>query len=301
MYKYRWCLLMIVSCFHSFGQIAHFNQYPTMSPVHEEDAFPVVASDNLSFAFSLRKVIEDYEGPLVRLRRGTDGAKKSFYPDASGLIDVDAINTWRGTANVFVLRWYSQGGISTYAGQGALKLQPQFYPDANPPYIAGDGINDKLIVNARMQFITNKGKEGTILGFMYATEKNQFSFGVVKPKERWTAYVNFSTSGLAYFDGGSCCTQPRSFSNPINSWGQYTFIRGTDYVLLKKDTVLKNSGSVPSSDYFSKNLKFVICAANGANYSYSSTRFTELILYNINMETSFYEALELNMMNYWEN
>ncbi len=295
-------LLILSCCIDAGAQIAYFNQYPTMTPlVVDQVAIPDIESSMLSFAFSMRKIITDYNGPLIRLRRDSDNTFSNFSATSQGMVDVEAINAWRGTANVYVQKWYNQGGIAGDAGQGNSTKQPRFYPDPIRPYLAGDGIDDKLIVaSGNMQNVTNNGKEGTVIGYFFSTSKSQNSFGVLLSGERWSSHLNLD-DGNAYFDGGTCCTGPRSFVNPDNTWAQFTFVRKLDKVILRKDNVLKNSGSVNASDRFSKNHNFGICFSNGANHSFATTRFTEFILYKIDMSPVFYEPIELNMMLYWGN
>lgn len=296
----KFILIFLCSFFVDLNaQVAHFNQFPSMLGNQESlIEFPDLDTNKLSFAFSMRKLFVDYEGPLIRLRRDSDGALKSFYPSVEGLLDLDLINIWRESANVYVQKWFNQGGFAGDAGQSNDSRQPQFFPDAEVPYLAGDGVDDSLIVSGGgMQQVTNKGKEGTLLGYFYTTSESQFSFGVRTNDGRWSSHLNWN-NGRAYFDGGTCCSEPRSFVNPNNTWGQYTFIRLNSQVVLRKDNVLKTSGNVPVTDRFTKNHNFGICFSNGSS-EYATTRFTELILFKIEMESTFYKPLELNMMSYW--
>lgn len=73
-------------------------------------------------AFALKKIRAGYTGPLVELRRSTDNALKSFYPDANGnlsLISEDgsgtSLSTWIGANSAFMRQIYDQGlSVASY-------------------------------------------------------------------------------------------------------------------------------------------------------------------------------------------
>lgn len=59
----------------------------------------------------LSKLKAGYLGPCLRLRRGSDNAEQDFNFTSIQLyapLDIDAINTWRAGARVFVVKWYDQ-------------------------------------------------------------------------------------------------------------------------------------------------------------------------------------------------
>ncbi|HBS11541.1 MAG TPA: hypothetical protein DEO36_03215, partial [Flavobacteriaceae bacterium] len=108
------------------GQIAQYNHFPTMKPSHILDE----KLDDISFAMSFRILESDYEGPLVRLRRASDNAELDFYHADNDIVDVDAINTWRAGANVYVVVWYDQSSLGRNAIQPTQNRQPRFFPNA---------------------------------------------------------------------------------------------------------------------------------------------------------------------------
>ena len=71
--------------------------------------------DNLSFAYSVRRVNSLYNGPIVRGYRSMDGSVRDFY-------DFSDIEKWAiGSSNVYAITWYDQ------SGNGADNVQSTYY------------------------------------------------------------------------------------------------------------------------------------------------------------------------------
>ena len=155
---YKYVLILLFPYFGN-GQIAQYNQFPTKQPTHILDE----KLDDISFAYSLRLLESDYDGPLIRLRK-TDNAEMDFGWTDNDRVDIEAINTWRAGSDVFVTTWYDQSGLDRHATQTDTNLQPQFIPDLVQPYLAGDRDNDVLIVTENFQNLTENGKNGSVLG-----------------------------------------------------------------------------------------------------------------------------------------
>jgi len=196
------------------GAIANYNHFPTLTPLHILDE----KLTNISFAFSMRVLESDYNGPLIRLRRASDNSEKDFGWGDNDIVDVAAINAWRSGSNVYVHTWYDQSGLGRDAVQTISSKQPRFYADVAYPYFQGDGVDDYLTIDTPngLQDVTHAGKEGTIISILQATNNNQYTFGVLYGTDRWSTHTNWS-NGSIYFDPGICCNNPRSFSNNTNT------------------------------------------------------------------------------------
>lgn len=55
-------------------------------------------------------MVSGYTGPLFKLRRETDNATQDFYALATGLPDINAINTWAGSSRIYPYTCYDQTG-----------------------------------------------------------------------------------------------------------------------------------------------------------------------------------------------
>lgn len=293
-------ILFIVSVFTVKGQIAQHNSFPTMQPSHILDD----KLENISFAYSLRIVESDYNGPLIRLRRSSDNSEQDFFHSDNDIVDIAAINTWRGTDNVFVHTWYDQSGLGRNAIQTVTNQQPRFYPN-NPshPYFQGDGSNDALVVDTPLGIreLTNNGDQGTVLSIMNVTRRNQTSWGSATGGSRWFVHANWGNNAI-YFDPGDCCNNPRAFNNAANVgvFKHYSFIKTDTNVIMRESGIERVNGTF-TLNRFTGNAAFGICAASNQNntFSHSTTSFMELIMYSTNVTPTIYQEIEDNAIIFW--
>ena len=284
------------------AQIANYNHYPSMQPQHILDA----NLTNISFAFSMRVIVSDYNGPLVRLRRANDNALQNFTFAHNDIVDVAAIDAWRGASNVFVHTWYDQSGLGRNAVQTNNANQPRFFTN-NPvqPFFQGDAFNDVLIVNTPngMQDLTNNGREGSILAVMAATRRGQVNFGVMVANNRWSIHANWGDNNL-YFDPGFCCspTADRSFNNPANVgvMNLYTFIKGANNVIVRVRSVTRLNATHTRAA-LTGTPDFNICAGSTDTGStgFSDASFVELVMYNTNIPAATYQEIEQDTITFW--
>ena len=276
------------------AQVASFNQFPAMQPQHILDE----NLENISFALGMRVLVSDYEGPLIRLRRDSDDSEMDFYCNNDDKVDVDSINTWRGSANVYIVIWHDQSGLNRNALQATNSKQPRFFPDSTFPYFQGNGTSQHLDINTSIQTLTNAGVNGTILGIFSATKKSQNTFGALVGRDRWSAHINWSNGNL-YFDPGICCNNPRFFNNAAgeNLWRQYTMIRGTSTVAVRQNEVTRFSGNHTNGRCTITN-NFGILYANG-NGGHATTKVSEMIMYNTDISITAYSEIEGNQITFW--
>ena len=280
------------------GQIAQYNNFPTLRPSHILDE----KLTDISFAFSMRVLESDYNGALIRLRRDSDNLEEDFFCNDNDIVDVDAINTWRNGANVFVTVWYDQSGLNRNAVQNINNRQPRFYPVATTPYFQGDGSNDHLTVDTPngIQDVTNNGNEGTVLAIMRATRRGQHTFGVLVNSNRWSAHANWSNNRL-YFDPGICCNNPRSFNNGanINIWRHYSFIKTNTNILGRVNGNTTLSG-IYTLGRCTRREDFAIGWATGnQRRNHATTSFMEFIMYKTDIIANIYEEIEENAITFW--
>ena len=290
--------IVLLSPLVMHGAISNYNHFPTHQPTHILDE----KLTNISFAFGMRVLSSDYNGPLLRLRRASDNAQQDFSWGDIDIVDVTAINTWRNGSNVYVHTWYDQSGLGRDAVQVTNNRQPRFYPDATMPYFQGDGSNDHLTVDTPngIQDVTNAGKEGTVLSVMRATTKNQHTFGVLTGVNRWSSHVNWSNSNL-YFDPGICCDQNRFITNGSNAnvWKMYTFVKTNTNIIIRTNAVDKLN-AVHTKAKCTRTEDFAIGWATGSESgNHATTSFTEFVMYKIDISSVEYQEIENNTITFW--
>lgn len=74
--------------------------------------------------YSVRRVQEDYSGPLIRVRRSSDNAEQDIGYDANGDLDTSSLLSFVGAGDGFVTTWYDQTGTSN-AVQSTQSRQPK--------------------------------------------------------------------------------------------------------------------------------------------------------------------------------
>lgn len=84
---------------------------------------PLAGWTDVSGAYGLRRLIAAYCGPLVRIRRSTDGAELDIWWDATGWLDTVALLAFCGSASAYVTRWYDQARPGYYLWQTAAGAQ----------------------------------------------------------------------------------------------------------------------------------------------------------------------------------
>lgn len=281
----------------SYCQIGQYNNFPTMRPSHILDE----KLTNISFAFSLRVLESDYNGSLVRLRRDSDNAQQDFGWDDNDIVDVTAIDAWRGAANVFVVIWYDQSGLGRNAIQNTNAFQPRFITDPARPYFFGDGIDDRLDINTSIQILTNAGVNGSVFTVLYSTSDNQFSFGTRQSgvsRNRWSIHVNW-TNNRVYFDSGICCSDPvRWASNGNNQWQQFSFIRANVVQTIRQSGTILRTGNYTLGRCTATNGAGILYA-NGANQEFATNRFTELIMYSMDINLTDIQEIEQDQVDFW--
>lgn len=280
-----------------FSQIGNYNFFPTLQPQHILDE----KLTNISFAYSMRVLESDYQGPLVRLRRASDNTEMDFGWGSNDIVDVAAINTWRGTSLVYMVTWYDQSKSGRNATQTVASQQPQFFPNDAVPNFQGDGSDDHLtVVNGNIQLVTNGGVEGTVIATMKATVKNQHSFGVLIGSDRWSTHVNWGNNNL-YFDPGICCNSTRSFDNSaaVNKWEIYSFIKTNTNVIARSTLVERINGAHTTGRCTITELFAIGWATGSEANNHATTSYNEFIMYKTDIATAQIQEIEQDSKTFW--
>jgi len=281
-----------------YAQMAEYNHFPAMKPSHILDE----QLTNISFAFGMRVLESNYNGPLVRLRRDSDNAEQDFGWGDNDIVDVNAINAWRAGSNIYIHTWYDQSGVGRDAIQTDTSRQPRFYPDVTKPYFQGDGSDDHLTIDTLngIQDVTNNGDEGTVLAVMQATSKSQHTFGVLTDSDRWSTHINWGNNNV-YFDPGICCNDPRDFvnGNNVGQWIHYIFMKTNTHTIARANGIEKFNGT-HTKGKCTRTEDFAIGWATGNQEGYhATTKFLEFIMYRFDISSVQYTEIENNAMIFW--
>ena len=243
-------LLFLFNIFTTLGQTDNYKLLLVLQPQHILDD----NKEDISFAFGMRILDSDYNDPLIRLRKNSDtnADAQDFYHGDNDIVDINAIDAHAGSETLFVVTWYDQSGSNNDASQTDTNRQSNFVSNTTLPYFVGDGTNDVLIVGTSIQTLTENGKNGSVFGVFFATDRADTVSGTASGRNRWMSHINWNGE-RTYFAPGSCCQNPgRWFTNDVapagslNNWDQYSFVRRdvpldatTDRRILKLGGVVK--------------------------------------------------------------
>ena len=108
---------------------------------------------DLAGAWSVaRRLLADYSGPLIRVRRSSDDTELDIGFTEEGLLDADALTTFCGAGNGFIRRVYEQSGMANDAHTSIATEQPKIVDTGSVllceslPTAVFDGSNDALPV-----------------------------------------------------------------------------------------------------------------------------------------------------------
>lgn len=76
-------------------------------------------------AFSLRRLTGSYSGPLIRVRRASDGAQQDIRATIAGDLDTAALGAFCAATSCYVSAWYDQSGNTRDATQATAANQPR--------------------------------------------------------------------------------------------------------------------------------------------------------------------------------
>ncbi len=148
--------------------------------------------DDITAAYSVRKLRAAYTGPAMRIRRFSDNAEQDINFDSNGDLDTAAITSFVGANSASVVTWYEQSGqVSDWnLTQATTTRQPRI-TDASGNIFTVNGkpaIDDTNSGQARMSFDTTFG---------------QAPSGIFQPFHTFSVVQYPNTADRILFDGNS--------------------------------------------------------------------------------------------------
>jgi hypothetical protein len=75
-------------------------------------------------AYSVRRLVGGYGGPLLKVRRTSDGAERDIAATSAGTLDTASLTLFIGRSDGQVMTWYDQSGAGNHLTQPAPATQP---------------------------------------------------------------------------------------------------------------------------------------------------------------------------------
>lgn len=139
---------------------------------------------NCVMAFSIYKVVGEYQGSCIRVRRSSDNAEQDI-GFVDGYIDVTSLETFCSGTNGFVSIWYNQVSFGNNAVQATTSIQPQivssgsFITDGISFVAASENIltvevyTEINIVDPQLAFYINKLNHS--VGYLFCKNTDDYS------------------------------------------------------------------------------------------------------------------------------
>jgi len=255
-------------------------------------------------AFSFRKLIAGYDGPLFRVRRSSDNQERDIGLSGDNT-DITALKAFVGTASGYVTTWYNQNTAYPNATQTTAAAQPRIVNagvvdselNSNIAHMYLDG-NTWFNSNQGIQTITNSGNEGTVLIFArpFGGNSNAWSFGVANDgaSNRWMAHFPYQggqayNAGEIYFDVGNLNTQRchTGTTTPHDTWKVWSFVKRADRGQVYWSKILGCTSQIVTGQRYTGTENFLIGMTGGPSSGQRYIGFmAEFIVYNYDVDAT---------------
>ena len=256
----------------------------------------------LAGAYSVRKLHSGYTGNALRLRKdGASPDESDFGFNSDQELDTDAIETWLGSDNAWVVTWYDQSGNGNNFSQVNTSLQA--------PYTTGFGSNNKPTLDPDQDYYVISSE---VSDFNF-TDNFTFNFafqydGDSSPDYIWTK--NSSKNIEISFHGSVNNLRLRGSSSTI-LYGSTSYSAGSNIV--SQLTFDKSAGS-NQLKYYSNNVfesqstkTSSFSTTSGSTYLLSNTtnphrwggKISEVIIYSTTLSTSDLSKIAVSMSEYY--
>ncbi len=182
-------------------------------------SFTFTAYAKPAMAFSFRKVVKDYIGSAIRVRRISDNAEQDIGFDVSGNLDSASYTAFQGGSSLRLTIWYDQSGNGYNATQPTTTLQPTINLTGFNGAPQVQFANTYWLQTTQAQNILNSLTNVTIFYGTKAISEARTIFGLrLASNNRVGAHLNWS-DGVFYWDSpGTCCANSRlSLNNSANA------------------------------------------------------------------------------------
>lgn len=181
-------------------------------------------------AFSFRKVVKDYVGSAIRVRRISDNAESDIGFDVSGNLDLVAYSAFMGVSSLRLAIWYDQSGNSYNATQTSNALQPTISINGFNGAPEAQFANTYWLATTQAGNIISGNRDVTIFYATKAVNESRTIFGVRDTgNNRAGSHINWSDGNLYWDSPGACCSSSRvSANNSANANLPKTYTMGRD-------------------------------------------------------------------------
>ena len=253
-----------------------------------------VIQNNITVCYAMRVKVETYTGPVVRVRRSTDGIQADFFTDETQTFLTTGVNCtgisyddWIvGGATGFVRIWYDQSGRGNNLVNNVDNLTQPRLSRRSGKWVIQFNASDATVLS-----FTNAITPNTVLAHIHATNASygtlvstQYNYGV-RFGSAGTNIQGDSTDSDWHFRGGG------TRYAYVNSTGTWTMILN-EWVYLQLSVQTPTWATTATSGVSSSFIK--ICQDNSATSRSFSGFMNEFICHNTPLA-------ELDLVNYFSS
>lgn len=200
-----------------------------------------------SVAMGLRKLVSNYNGPAIQVRRSGNNAVTDIFFNTSGNLNVTELLNFAAGASVFVVKWYDQSGNGRDFVQNSTGNQPRIVNNGlldtknNQPAIRHIAASNHFLFGSSLGLVNNfwtvnvvSSNDGATTGRMLSSNSNNWLLGFHPGLER-----------SAHFNGGNFTV----YNTATTTANQiYTAVgQNTSNALIYRNSVELSLLSVPSN------------------------------------------------------
>lgn len=163
-------------------------------------------------AFSFRKIVRDYVGSALRVRRVSDDVETDLGFDGGGNFDLASYNAFKGASSVTIAIWYDQSGNAYHATQPTKALQPTVTIGGFNGAPQGEFAGSYWLITTQAQNVLLVNRDLTVFFASKATTVSQNNYGSWNPgnsSDRVSIHVNWSDNNIYWDAPGLCCSNSR--------------------------------------------------------------------------------------------
>jgi hypothetical protein len=160
---------------------------------------------NLLYAFSVRRIIVSYTGPVLKLRRSSDNTESDFYSDSiQSYLTTGAGNTgttfssWVGAGTAYVTKWYDQSGKNCHATASSTTAEIPTISIQNSKYVV---YFNNTASNRNYLILASAQSPSTMFSHFYHTDTSAGiatifckALGATAPADYGQRFVNLNTT-----------------------------------------------------------------------------------------------------------
>lgn len=222
--------------------------------IPKASSFVFTAIPKPVMAFSFRKILKNYLGSAVRVRRVSDNVESDIGFDSNGNFDLTAYNAFKGASSVRVKIWYDQSGSGYDATQTTNSLQPTitiagFNGAPQMEFGSSSTAAAYWLETTQAQNVMSVNRDVTVFFAGKATKVNQNNYGSWNPSnsgDRVSIHLNWSDSTTYWDSAGTCCSSSRlSVGNSANEGVAKVYVFGRNdtiqYIKINGTTVANST------------------------------------------------------------